>query len=104
LPSIGVLAAQKEPKCEGPAQLSGNAECAILLHSIVRLPHKWNPLQTFLSVTRCGVDFPVTPECLTNEQAEVTPQLPHRALGKRQKGEIAYRNADETSYRQDHRD
>jgi hypothetical protein len=102
LPSIGVLAAQKEPKCEGPAQLSGNAECAILLHSIVRIPQKWNPLQTFLSVTRCGVDFPETQVCLTYGQAGVTLQLPHRPLGKRQKGEIAYRNADETSTRQDH--
>jgi hypothetical protein len=56
----------------------------------------------FLSVTRCGADIPVTPEWLTNEQAGVTLWPPHEPLGKRRKGEIAERNADETSYRQDH--
>ena len=55
-----------------------------------------------LSVTRCGADIPVTPECLTNEQAGVTLRPPRQLLGKRRKGEIAERNADETSYRQDH--
>ena len=31
------------------AQLSGNAECATLLDSKVRLPLNWNPPWTFLS-------------------------------------------------------
>ena len=82
------------------AQLSATSLCATLLHSKVRLPQQWNPLRTFLSVTRCGVDFPVTPECLKNEQAGVTLRHPHQPGGERQKGEIAERNADETSYRQ----
>jgi hypothetical protein len=84
------------------AQLSANAEYATLLNSKVRIPQKWNPPQMFLSVTRCGADFPVTPECLTIEQAGVTLRMPHRPLGKRSTGEIAERNADETSTRQDH--
>jgi hypothetical protein len=78
--------------------------CATLLHSKVRLPQKWNPPQTFLIVTRCGADFPVTPECLTNDQAGVTLWQPQRPLRKRQKGEIRDRNAAETTYREDHRD
>ena len=53
-------------------------------------------------MARCDADFPVTPECLTNERAGVTLRLPHLPLGKRQKGEITERNADETSYRQNH--
>ena len=34
------------------SQLSGNPECATLLHSKVRLPRRWNPPQMSLSVTR----------------------------------------------------
>jgi hypothetical protein len=47
--------------------------------------------------------FPVTPECLKNEQAGVTLPHPYQPGGERRKGEIAQRNADETSYRQGHR-
>jgi hypothetical protein len=48
----GLLEVEKRSGCELLAQLSGNAECATLLHSKVRLPRNWNPPQMSLSVMR----------------------------------------------------